>query len=154
MNTAAHESFADRLPSALEMRSADGLRTVMAGIVRDDEPTRLNLAIEKGTSAEVVLAPAIAQTFLEVLRLISSGKGFRLIPVHAELTTQQAADLLNVSRPYLVKLLEDGAIPYAKTGRHRRIKAEDLFRYKEERDARRSRALADMARFDADEGLI
>lgn len=152
--TVASESFADRMPNAVEIKSADGLRVIMTGIVRPDEPTDLTLVLERGKTAEVSLSPAIAQTFLEVLRLISSGRGFRLVPLSSELTTQQAADLLNVSRPFVVKLLEEGQIHHTKTGRHRRIKAEDLFRYKEARDAVRLRALDDMAQLDAAKGMI
>ena len=102
----------------------------------------------------MTLAPALTASLLEVLRLVSSGRGFRMIPVESELTTQQAADLLNVSRPFLVKLLEEGEIPFAKTGRHRRVRADDLFAYKEKRDASRSDALSDLAAMDAEEGLV
>ena len=76
------------------------------------------------------------------------------MPVNAELTTQQAADLLNVSRPYVIKLLEENAIPFSKTGRHRRVRAEDLFRYKAQRDRARSDALSAMAEEDARLGLL
>jgi excisionase family DNA binding protein len=154
MNPAAMGTFADRMPTAVEIEHADGLRTILASLIKEDRPTELDLIVEESKTAHVTLAPAIAQTFLEVLRLISSGRGFRLIPVNAELTTQQAADLLNVSRPFLIKLLEEQRIPFTKTGRHRRIRAEELFRYKDERDGRRAHALAAMAKFDADEGLI
>ena len=59
-----------------------------------------------------------------------------------------------MSRPFLVKLLEEGEIPFAKTGRHRRVRADDLFAYKEKRDASRSDALSDLAAMDAEEGLV
>ena len=112
MNAVAQEAFSDRMPSKLEIENADQLRTIMAGIIRDDGDTTLNLVQEKGRLESITLTPAIARTFLDVLRLISSGRGFRLIPVDAELTTQQAADLLNVSRPFLIKLLEEQKIPW------------------------------------------
>jgi excisionase family DNA binding protein len=57
-----------------------------------------------------------------------------VVPIHAELTTQEAADLLNVSRPHLVKLLEEGALPHHKTGKHRRVLFENLMQFKSERD--------------------
>lgn len=154
MTALAQDSFAERLPTEIEVDNADHLRKIMAGLVQDEEPTHLQLALEKGEMADVTLSPAIAKTFLQVLRLISSGKGFRLIPVGAELTTQQAADHLNISRPFLIKLLEAGEIPFAKTGRHRRIKAEDLFAYKAMRDGRRADALSDMAKLDAEKGYL
>lgn len=154
MSALAHDNFADRMPTDIEIDNADQLRKIMANLVTEDEPTKLQLALEKGEMADVTLSPAIANTFLQVLRLISSGKGFKLIPVGAELTTQQAADHLNVSRPFLVKLLEAGDIPFAKTGRHRRIKAEDLFAYKAKRDAQRGEALSDMAKLDAEKGYL
>jgi excisionase family DNA binding protein len=154
MNAVAQEAFSDRMPSKLEIENADQLRTIMAGIIRDDGDTTLNLVQEKGKLESITLTPAIARTFLDVLRLISSGRGFRLIPVDAELTTQQAADLLNVSRPFLIKLLEEQKIPFTKTGRHRRVRAVDLFAYKAERDHQRSEALTDMAALDAAHGLL
>ena len=76
-----------------------------------------------------------------------------MIPVEAQLTTQQAADLLNVSRPFLLKLLKNEEIPFTMTGRHRRVRADDIFAYKENRDAERSKALNALARMDADEIL-
>ncbi len=76
-----------------------------------------------------------------------------MIPVEAQLTTQQAADLLNVSRPFLVKLLEKNELPFTMTGRHRRVQAKDIFAYKDKRDQKRSEALSVLARMDADEIL-
>ena len=74
---------------------------------------------------------------------------------HGESTPgQQAADHLNVSRPFLIKLLEGGDIPFTKTGRHRRIRAEDLFAYKDKRDGKRADALSGMARLGAEKGYL
>lgn len=153
MNAVAQEAFSDRMPSKLEIDNADQLRTVMAGIIRDDGDTTLSLVREEGKPERIPLAPAIARTFLEVLRLISSWRGFRLIPVDAELTTQQAADLPNVSRSFLIKPLEEQKIPFTRTGRHRRVHAVDLLAYQAARDHQRSEALSDMAALDAAHGL-
>lgn len=154
MNALRKEAFFDRLPDEVEIKNAEQLRTIVASQIKEGEPTTLSFALESGEVKTVTLAPALTASLLEVLRLVSSGRGFRMIPVEAELTTQQAADLLNVSRPFLVKLLEEKEIPFTKTGRHRRVRANDLFAYKEKRDAARSGALGDLAVMDAEDGLI
>lgn len=155
MNALAMDAFSKRLPSQVEIANADHLRRIMASIVDENEETTLEVVRERGQPREpITLTPAIAQTFLEVLRLISNGSGFMMIPVTAELTTQQAADLLNVSRPYLIKLLEQDEIPFYRVGRHRRVRAEDLFAYKDRRDNERAEALSDMAAADAEAGMI
>lgn len=154
MSAQVKESFVDRLPDEIEIRHAEQLRRIVASQIRESGPTELSLKLEGGELTTVTLTPPLAASFLEMLRLVSSGRGFRVVPVEAELTTQQAADLLNVSRPYLVKLLDGNEIPFTKTGRHRRIRANDLFAYKERRDATRSKALDRLARIDAEEGMV
>lgn len=148
------ENFTDRMPTAIDRERANQVRRVLAALAAEDTPVSMKLSLEKGQIAEVTLSPLLAQTFLDISRLISSGTGFSITPVHAELTTQQAADMLNVSRPYLVKLLERHEINFTKTGRHRRIKAEDLLAFKDKRDGERARILSDMARDDAANGYL
>lgn len=154
MNAPSRDAFFDRLPDEVEIENAEQLRKIVASQINDSEGAGLSLALDDGKVESVTLTPALAASLLEVLRLVSSGRGFRMIPVEAELTTQQAADLLNVSRPYLVKLIENGEIPFTRTGRHRRIRANDLFSYRDKRDATRSSALEKLARTDAEQGLI
>ncbi len=72
---------------------------------------------------------------MNILGELAAGNAVQIVPVHAELTTQEAANILNVSRPYMVKLLEEGKLPHHKTGRHRRVLFSDLMEYKKKRDA-------------------
>ncbi len=81
----------------------------------------------------------------DLLKHLASGKAVTLVPHHIELTTQEAAALLNVSRPYLIGLLDARKIPCRMVGKHRRIKAEDLFRYMQQEEEERAKVLADLA---------
>lgn len=89
----------------------------------------------------------------QVVAEMAKGNAVRVLPVHAELTTQQAADLLNVSRPYLIRLLEEGTINHSMVGSHRRVKLADLIVYKEKRDSERLAALDEMSREAQEEGF-
>ena len=114
----------------------------------------VRLRLEVGDDAEAVAVPTSAvRLFLQVLVEMSQGNPVTLIPTHAELTTQQAADLLNVSRPYVVKLLEEGKIPFRTVGKFRRIRFDDLMAYKREDDKIRAKALEDLSALDQELGL-
>jgi excisionase family DNA binding protein len=142
-------AFEDRLPSDAEIENANQLRQILASQIKENGPTSLKLALDAQTRAEVVLSPALARSFLELLRHVGSGRAVTIVPTEEQLTTQRAADLLNVSRPHLIKLLEQGAIPHTTVGRHRRVRAQDLFDYKKKRDAGRAAALSELAEMDA-----
>jgi excisionase family DNA binding protein len=103
--------------------------------------------------AQLEIPTSIYKVLVAAVAAMAQGNAVSIIPVHHELTTQQAADLLNVSRPHLVKLLGDGAIPFHKTGAHRRIYFEDLMRFRDLRDAERQKALRDLTQKSAEYGL-
>lgn len=154
MTALAKGTLSDRPPDQVEIKGAEQLGRIIASQMREGEPAILSFALKGEDVQTVSLAPVLAESLLEMLRLVSSGRGVRITPVEQELTTQQAADILNVSRPFLVMLLENGEIPHNKVGRHRRVRAEDLFAYKKQRDEIRAAALDDLARIDQEQGLL
>jgi excisionase family DNA binding protein len=137
-----------RLPSATDRASANQLRRIIAA--QGGEETKIKVTGENGKPADVILTEGLSSLLLELLRYLEQGDAVTLVPITQMLTTQQAADILNVSRPFLIQLLERGVIGFTTTGRHRRIKAEDLFQYKAQRDRTRADALSELAELDAD----
>jgi excisionase family DNA binding protein len=137
-----------RLPSASERAAANQLRQIIAAHAGDDAVLRV--LDDQKKPAEVTLTPALSNLLMELLRHVGRGDAVTLVPVSKMLTTQQGADILNVSRPYLISLLGKGEIEHTLVGRHRRIRAEDLFTYKRARDEKRRKALATLAEADAE----
>jgi excisionase family DNA binding protein len=144
------EKIGDRLPSQSERDAANQLRQILAAHASPDNNSRLKIIESSGEPTEVILVPAISELLIDLLRHIGKGDAVTLVPVTQMLTTQQAADILNVSRPYFVGLLDKGEIEHVLVGRHRRVKAEDLFEYKNTRDSERASALDKLAELDAD----
>jgi excisionase family DNA binding protein len=107
------------------------------------DKVRVELKVGK-TNEELVLPRSVVRVLVRLLNEMGQGNAVTLTPVRAELTTQQAADLLNVSRPHLVKLLDEGIIPSRKVGAHRRVQTEDLLTYKREFLAKRHAALDEL----------
>ncbi len=129
MTTVLLESRPRSLPND-ESAIANESSEILARHIRKGE--HLQLRISNAEHDEVIVLPAsVVALLLGILRMTANGLGIALTPLHSELTTRQAADILNVSRPFLVKLLESGDIPFHKVGRHRRIRREDVMIYKQ-----------------------
>jgi excisionase family DNA binding protein len=107
-----------------------------------------------GSNGEEILIPESVYSILrQVVHAMASGQAISLAPHNSEVTTQEAADILNVSRPFLVKLLDQGEIPHIKVGNHRRLRLEHLTSYKEQRDNKRHKLLDQLIEMTEEAGL-
>lgn len=140
------------LPSEAEALIAEETSRVLAAHAPVADP--LPIRIIGDEQEETVRVPASAvRMLLRILEEMAKGNAMTLIPVHAELTTQEAADMLNISRPSLIELLHKGKIAYRKVGTHRRVRFEDLMAYKRKALAARKAALAELAAYDDEIGI-
>ncbi|MEO0525495.1 MAG: helix-turn-helix domain-containing protein [Pseudomonadota bacterium] len=141
MNMMAHRQLP---PSAQEAAIARASGQLLSRYVQSKAP--LKLRVTDGDQAEPIELPAGAVTLLmDILEAMAAGQGVTIIPESAELTTVQAAEMLNVSRPFLIKLLDEQKIPHRKVGKHRRIRMEDVMAYKASIDAEREGVLDQLA---------
>lgn len=115
-------------------------------------PTVVRLRIAED-GEELVVPRASVELFAQILAHLAAGHGVSVVPGHAELTTQQAADLLGVSRPYLIGVLDAGDIEYRLVGRHRRIQASSLMNYLRRDDQRRRAAADELTQLTQEMGL-
>ena len=131
-------------PSPLTAEQAGRALRVLAALPRRDGRTVEVRPTDESDAVSVSIPRQAFDLFLEILGQMANGNAVTVVPVHAELTTQQVADLLNVSRPYVIQLLDEGKIPSRKVGSHRRVRAEDVFAYKLRDDARRREILDEL----------
>jgi excisionase family DNA binding protein len=125
--------------AAIAKKAADSLRAIA---LADKD---VQLVVREDTKIVVPLPAKAVRAIVFMLDAMSRQKAFSVIPYDTELTTQQAADFLNVSRPYLASLIDAGKIEHRMVGRHRRVKFGDLLAYQEQSKAERRQAILEMA---------
>jgi excisionase family DNA binding protein len=138
--SASDSPLGNRLLSADDRRMADRLRQILAA-QKVGEAHLYLVDPATGERVPISLTPMLSELFIELLGYIANGEAIAILPVQQMLTTQQAADLLNVSRSVLIRLVEKGDIPHTMVGRHRRLKAESVLAYKSARDKARAEAM-------------
>src|ERR1700733_8162173 len=132
-------------PTAADaLLARESARRLAPELAKANGAVQLRVGEANGLSEPVTIPTAAFRLFVTILAEMASGNAVRLIPHHAELTTQEAADLLNVSRPYLVRLLDEGRIPVRRVGTHRRVLFKDLMTYRTEHRRLRSEALSEL----------
>nr|WP_057928243.1 helix-turn-helix domain-containing protein [Burkholderia ambifaria] len=143
-----HTSTSDTiLPVDREVQAAvEGQRALAACLATRTEIQRIQIFDDENCAHQVELPTSALRLLVDILAELADGNAVKVVPVHAGLTTQEAADLLNVSRPHLIKLLESKALPYHKTGKHRCVRLSDLTRYKTERDQVSIDAMEELSR--------
>lgn len=128
-------------PTEKESTIARTSKQLLSRYAREDQSLTLRVIdAEQGDEPIELPAGAVAM-LMDILGAMAAGQGIMLIPENAELTTVQSAEILNVSRPFLIKLLEEGKIPYRKVGKHRRVRMEDVMNYKKAIDQEREAIL-------------
>jgi excisionase family DNA binding protein len=141
-------------PSAADTIVArESARHLVDALAKANGAVRLRLEDPDGTTEPITVPSAAFRLLLIILAEMAKGNAVRVIPHHAELTTGEAAELLNVSRPFVVRLLDEGQIPSHRVGTHRRVLFKDVMTYRDEHFRARSKILDEMAAIDQELGL-
>jgi excisionase family DNA binding protein len=135
------------LPTMNETQTALlGQRVLTAWLETHPGTQSVRIYDDHDQGQRVELPGTALRLLVDILGEMAEGNAVQVVPVHAEMTTQEAADLLNVSRPHLVKLLEDGLLPFHKTGKHRRILTADVLAFKVGREQDSEQAMLELVR--------
>jgi excisionase family DNA binding protein len=128
-------------PTEEEITLATQSSRQLAALLSQGQPS-ISISVAQDDSGQQIVIPTVALNLLmDILAQMAQGNAVTLLPLHAELTTQESADLLNVSRPFLIKLIESGVLQCRKVGKHRRIYRRDVLAYKEKIDRDRHETL-------------
>lgn len=147
-------SLATTLPSQEEAALAKlSSRELAAYVETSASSQQVAISDKDGQLHQVEVPVSALRLLVDILTELGDGNTVKLIPVHAEMTTQEAADVLNMSRPTLIKILDDGEIPYHRTGNRRKVKYSDIMVYKHDVDQKRLKALDELSELDQSLGL-
>jgi excisionase family DNA binding protein len=142
------------VPSAADTLVArESARRLVEALAKANGTVRLRVEEPGGTGQPITVPSAAFRLLLTILSEMANGNAVRVVPHHAELTTGEAAELLNVSRPYVVRLLDEGQIPFFRVGTHRRVLFKDVTAYRDAHYRARSAVLDEMAAIDQELGL-
>lgn len=144
--SAENTPLTSHMPTKREVQLAGESSRALAAYVREADEQTIRVVPEGGKKREAIRIPSTAfRLLVNILEQMAQGHAVALTPVPVELTTQQAADLLHVSRPYLVRLLDSGKVPHRKVGTHRRVLYTDVINYKQRIDEQRRTTLDALA---------
>ena len=142
------------LPNAQEIALAKlSSQELSAVLATNGDVSDLNVVSQDGEVHSVKLPKSAIKLMIEILTQLGHGNSINITPIHAELTTQEAADLLNMSRPTFIKLLDSGDLPHTRTGNRRKVAFRDLMTYKQNIEAKRLEALDELSALDQELGL-
>ena len=139
-------------PSKEEQKAAMESYDALAATLEELNSDTPEIEIEE-TQEKIRIPLKALKLLAQILKVTGQGKPISIVPIATEMTTQAAAELLSCSRPHLVKLLENGEIPYTMVGRHRRVKYEDVMKYKKQIKKEQEQRLIQMMKSDEESGL-
>lgn len=144
----------EQLPTAQESALAKLCSQELAAVIETKlDVQSLSLSSPDGQLTQVEIPVSALRLMVNLLTELGEGNTVKLVPIHAELTTQEAADLLNVSRPTLIKLLDDGTVPFHRVGNRRKVRFNDIRQYQNQLEQKRLKALNELSKMDQELGL-
>ena len=139
-------------PTKSEQKVAIASYSTLVAVLEQISSEKTEIEIEE-TKDKITIPLRALKLLGDILKAMSQGKPISIVPVATEVTTQKAAEILGCSRPHVVKLIEEGKIPFAKVGKHRRLKFEDVVKYKEQMKKSQKQHITDIMNFDEELGL-
>ena len=141
-----------RKPSKTDQKVASESYNALASVIKQINSEQPEIEIEE-TSDKIKIPLSALKLLSDILKAMGQGKLISIVPVATEVTTQAASEILGCSRPHLVKLLEEGKIAFTKVGKHRRIKFDDIVKYKKHMKEQQKQNIIDIMNSDEETGL-